>query len=348
MRTLKPGAFATFVTACMISSLISSVQAQNCQPTDERSAVTISREIAGNRDFNEYLEGPGWTFQLKRASHGWDLRLNDEDGLDLTQMTPPLRGAPNPRQIYGWHFRNGDNTGGNKGEVNAPQQLRLFGFDPALSGTGGFKASAASGVDPENQPGRGALTIRDMGLADLEPGQKARMNYIKFDVCMTWPKTGHEKRKEEEAAVALAQARKVTPELIEQMGSCGIDLATYEITAFLTPVELGGDFDGDDAFDQATPVVRKSDGKRGIAICRAGTWAHVIGMSGKMGAHLSAAYFDNIDWWSLHGRGPVGLGGGEGPPPTLAGDALFIGKEGASSALVYWDGEKFTGYWQGD
>lgn len=163
----KGGSLMRFVKLMVVSAVVvcggSSAMAQSCEPAADRSATVLSREVAGNRDFNEYLDGPGWTFQLKRAPHGWDVRLLDEDGLDLTQMTPPLRGAPNPRELYGWHFRNAANTGSNTGDVNAPQKLRLFGFDPALSGTGGYRPNGAGGVDPQNQPGRGALSRRPSG-----------------------------------------------------------------------------------------------------------------------------------------------------------------------------------------
>lgn len=322
--------------------------AQPCEPTAERSATMLSgREVAGNRDYTEVLEGPEWTFQLKRAAHGWDIRLLDESGLDLTQMTPP-RNGPNPRELYGWHFRNAANTGANTGDVNAPQRLRLFGFDPALTGTGGYRPNQAGGVDPQDQPGRGALTIEDMGLADLEPGQQARMNYLKFNVCMTWPKTDKEKQKEAAEVAAMTELRKITPELIEFMGSCGLDYELYQITPFLTPVELGGDFDGDDSHDQAVPIIRKADGKRGLFMCRALTYGKVLGMSGRMGAHLDAAYFDSIDWWSLHPKGDVGQGAGEVAPPQMLGDGITIGKEGASSALIYWTGADYSAYWQGD
>lgn len=335
-----------FAAAMFILAGLSAAYAQPCEPSDGRSAVMLSsREVAGNRDYNEVLEGPGWTFQLKRTAHGWDVRLLDENGLDLTQMTPPLRGAPNPRQIYGWHFRNADNTGPNTGDVNAPQGLRLFGFDPALTGTGGFKPSSDAGA--MDQPGRGALTIEDMGLADLEPGEQARMNYLKFNVCMTWPKTDKEKQKEAAEVAAMTELRKITPELMEMMGDCGLDYQTYQITPYLTPVELGGDFDADDAHDQAVPIIRKADDKRGLFLCRAGTWGAVVGMTGRMGAHLTPAYFDNIDWWSLH-TGPAGQGAGGTPPPALKGDAILIGKEGASSVLIYWTGETYSAYWQGD
>ena len=345
-RTISRLIFGLFAAG---AAVMSGAIAQPCEPTAERSATVLSsREVAGNRDYNEYMEGPGWTFQLKRAAHGWDVRLLDENGLDLTQMTPPLRGAPNPRELYGWHFRNADNTGPNAGDVNAPQKLRLFGFEPALTGTGGYKPSNTQGVDPENQPGRGALTVRDMGLADLEPGKQARMNYLKFDVCMTWPKTDREKQREAEETARMTELRKVTPELIEFMGSCGLDYELYQITPFLTPVDLGGDFDGDDSHDQAVPIIRKTDGKRGVFMCRALTYGKVLGMSGLMGKHLSADYFDHIDWWSLHPKGEIGQGAGEGPPPQMLGDAITIGKEESSSAIIYWTGTDYTGYWQGD
>ncbi|GJL95400.1 MAG: hypothetical protein DHS20C05_18050 [Hyphococcus sp.] len=323
-------------------------QAQNCTATEGRSAWRIEREVAGNRDFRDTILQTGWTFQLARAPHGWDVRILDEAGLDLSQMTPPLRGAPNPRQIYGWHFRNADNTGTNKGDVNALQKLRLFGFDPALTGTGGYKPSSAGGVDPQGQPGRGALTILDMGLADLEPGEKARMNYLKFNVCMSWPTTAREKQVAADEAAALEASREVLPEHLELMGSCGLDLMKYDITPYVAPVELSGDFDGDDAGDMVMPVTRKSDKKRGLAFCRAGTWTTLIGFDGKLGKHLSPGYFESVDWWAFHEKGPVGQGSGEGPPPTLVGDAIVVGKEGASSALIYWTGDGYSSYWQGD
>ena len=51
--------------------------------------------------------------------------------------------------------------------------------------------------------------------------------------------------------------------------------------------------------------------------------------------------------WTIH-PGPAGQGVAEGVPPTLKGDGITIGKDGASSALVYWDGAAWTSYWQGD
>ena len=108
--------------------------AMECPAVAGRDGASVAGEISGERDFREAM-GPGWTLALLRDAHGWNLRLLDQDGLDLTQFTPPLRFPPNPREIYGWHFRNVDNTGPNDGSVNAPQRMRPFVFasDPAAS-----------------------------------------------------------------------------------------------------------------------------------------------------------------------------------------------------------------------
>ena len=45
-------------------------------------------------------------------------------------VTPPYRGV-NQLQLYGWHFRNADNSGPNAAgpkNLNAPQELRSFRF----------------------------------------------------------------------------------------------------------------------------------------------------------------------------------------------------------------------------
>lgn len=46
-------------------------------------------------------------------------------------MTPPLRG-PNATDIQGSHFRNADNTGPNRGELNLPGKVRRFIFSPEV------------------------------------------------------------------------------------------------------------------------------------------------------------------------------------------------------------------------
>jgi hypothetical protein len=313
--------------------LASPVAAQDCAAGAGRETARIAGEVAGTQAMSVAF-GPDWRFDLKSESGGWRLSIFDAAGLDLSQMTPPLHG-PNPREIYGWHFRNAANTGPNEGDVNAPQKRRLFGFDPRLSGTGGWKP--APGDDGKaDQPGRGALTILDFGLADLNPGQLARMIYLKFDACLSWPS--------EYGATAAAT---ILPETVEQLRGCGLG-PDYDLGAYLAPSSLSGDFDGDGVLDLAAPITRLKDSKRAIAICRAGTHLDILGLAGKIGVHLVAEYFDRIDGWTLTPKGDVGVGGEGGTPPVLVGDEITIGKDDSSSAMIYWDGKGWTSYWGGD
>lgn len=324
--------------AAAIAAPLATAQAQDCAPSEGREAEHVAGEASGDHAFTRGF-GPGWRFELTPETGGWRIQVLDGAGLDLSQMTPPLHG-PNPRELHGWHFRNAANTGPNEGDVNAPQKMRLFLFDPRLSGTGGWKPAADSG-GASDQPGRGLLKIVDFGLADLEPGKQARMVHVKFDACLSWPS-------EYGASAALVgDPAIVLPETEEQMRGCGLS-AEYDLGAYLRPTSLSSDFDGDGALDIAAPVTRKSDGKRAIAICRAGTTLDVLGLSGQIGVHLVAEYFDRIDGWMLQPKAELGHGGEGTPPPVLVGDAITIGKEDSSSALIYWTGAAWSSYWQGD
>lgn len=319
--------------AALLALTATAAQAQTppCYGTEERFAFQAAGEVSAGNGWSQSF-GPGWTLALAPAQHGWRLAVFDAAGLDLSQMTPPLHG-PNPRELYGWHFRNAANDGPNEGDVNAPQHLRLFGFDPRLSGTAGWRPPAG-GEGPDDQPGRGALFIRDLGLADLAPGEQARMVWLNFSACLTWPSE-------------YGAAPPHEPETVEMIRACGLT-EEYELGLYFNPASLEGDFDGDDAHDLAVPIARKADGKRGLAICRAGTWLDLVGLSGRLGVHLTPEYFDRVDWWGLYEKSEVFVGGEGAPPPTLVGDGIVIGKEDSSSVLIYWDGAGWTSYWQGD
>jgi len=331
---------------CSLPAVQAHASEPACGRGDGLDSFTMTQEVSGQRDFFEKLDGPGWTFHLKRSEFGWEIRLVDEGGIDLSQMTAPLHGPVNPRQIYGWHFRNADNSGPNRGEVNAPQTRRVFGFDPALSGTAGYRPNETGGIDALDQPGCGVLTIQDMGLADLEPGQQARLIYLKFNLFLAWPPTERELRRNEEAALVLAQQRQVTADITENLGGCGLDLRAFAITPYLTPVQLTGDFDNDGSLDDAVPVTRRVDGKRGLAICRAGTWLHLLGLTDRIGPELVPAYFDSIDWWRINP--PSGPENGNACQLESPCQSLTIGKDDSSSVDIFWTGSGFSSQWQGD
>jgi hypothetical protein len=160
-----------------------------CAAEGWRSASFEGEAYGGNRA--EAQAGP-YVVTLTPIRYGWEIGVREANGQILPVFAPPLRPAEtNPVFVAGWHFRNPDNTGPNTGEVNAPQTIRDFTFgalaietltnpDLLTSGPG----AAPPGV-PEGS-GQGQLVIEDFGLADLSPGQQARMVYMKFSGCLEW------------------------------------------------------------------------------------------------------------------------------------------------------------------
>ncbi len=307
--------------------------AQSCEPTPERHAVRIlgtnpageltDREfpyVAGNRSFFRRLEN-GWVFALTRAENGWSIRLYENDDIDkafdLSALTPPLGGVPNPRDIFGWHFRNAANTGPNQGDVNAPQALRAFVISPTME------------AGPDN--GIGWLKILDFGLAGLESGTRARMNYLEFDACLTWPRSEAER----DRLLDLASLE-FTTEDREVFGACGLDLAAYELDARYLPRTRGGDLDGDGAGDDVAQIRRVADGKRGLALCRAGTWLHLIGFEQTLG-DMEPDYLDQIEEWQWiepEGAPPRYLTGMD--LPRGDGGLLVLERVEKEVVILYW------------
>jgi hypothetical protein len=113
------------------------------------------------------------------------------------------------------------------------------------------------------------------------------------------------------------------PEEEEIMRACGLDMA-YALDAWVTPRMPGGDFDGDGALDHAVYVRRITDGRRGAAICRAGTWLDVLGVDGPVpGSPMEENYFDMVETWRVSTMDDVPGGwDGEAPRPQTAGTAL--------------------------
>jgi hypothetical protein len=141
----KALAAGCFFMVVMAAHGIAGAQTLDCEATAGREAARLAGSVAEGQAI-ALAFGPGYALTLTPASHGWDLSVRDRDGLDLSQMTPPLHG-PDPRQIYGWHFRNADNTGPNEGSVNAPS---IFGCSSSR-----LPSQARRGSSPRarSQPG---------------------------------------------------------------------------------------------------------------------------------------------------------------------------------------------------
>ena len=109
----------------------------------------------------------------------------------------------------------------------------------------------------------------------------------------------------------------------------------YDLRYESNPFMLHGDFDGDGQTDVAAWVEGRFDPSRiGVVVVHRSGGAHFFGAGGPN--------------WELYPRGEVYQGVGEGPPPTLQGDALLFSKPEASSRLRYWDGVEYAEYHQGD
>ncbi|MBX3496729.1 MAG: hypothetical protein KF769_10840 [Parvibaculum sp.] len=289
-------------------------QALSCEANDRQDAQHFGGEVAGAHYFG-FETAQGWNFMLEPRPHGWQLRLLDAGGRDLSAATPPLRGETNPRDLYGWHFRSLDNSGPNLGDVNAPQRERNF-------------VIARSGDADE---GYGWLKILDYGLADLEPGARARMVYMRFDVCLVVPKS----QAEIDAAASAADPN-FAPEEEERMRACGLPPA-YRLEAWLLPRWLEGDFDGDDAIDFMAPVSDAGGEARALAICRAGTWLSILDeyrATDTLG--MPASYLRQVEGWRIEPFSRIPLYVDEEMRPEADGDVLVLERFEKSAYAVFW------------
>ena len=138
-----------------------------------------------------------------------------------------------------------------------------------------------------------------------------------------------------------ARAEDLAPDVSACLKKAGSGL---RISAKLKPHVLRGDFDGDGTEDYAVAVTQGGD--QGILICRsAGASTPIV-----LGAGSAFQEMRNLDFtsWSVHSRHRrIARGFEQGRPPVLRGDAILLEWESAS-AIVYWNGKRFSWYQQGD
>jgi hypothetical protein len=172
--------------------------ARTCAASPGRATAKFSGEVHEGKGFGRSF-GPDFVFSLRPIEGaGWVIEIREKGrDEDISRLTTPFRG-PNARYIEGWEFRNEGNTGPNNGSVNAPTELRRFFFSPevgrTIDGPGVHLFVEPRDVTREMEEigrveasGRGELEIVDYRLADLAPGQRARMVWMRFRVCLSWP-----------------------------------------------------------------------------------------------------------------------------------------------------------------
>ncbi len=121
----------------------------------------------------------------------------------------------------------------------------------------------------------------------------------------------------------------------------------YDFSFKLNPFYLRGDFDGDNKPDIAILVSQKTTNKIGIAICHSTSGkVFVVGAGRSLGN--GGDDFGWIDVWQVFPKGRVGRGVGEKSVPGLKGEALLVEKSESASALIYWNGNRYVWYQQGD
>ena len=167
---------------------------------EERKDGQLAVVRRGVRFDAELTEGERFTFdvsdrlyfELDPDPEGWEIavRAADRPGENLARLTPPLHG-PNPRQLWGWHFRNADNTGPNDGSVSAPETNRPFIFSEqvgrSIQGPGSDRGPTPEEIEAVERDGSGTLVIEDLKLGNLGGGQRASIRWIRFHVVLEYP-----------------------------------------------------------------------------------------------------------------------------------------------------------------
>ncbi len=122
--------------------------------------------------------------------------------------------------------------------------------------------------------------------------------------------------------------------------------ARYRYFDGLHPSHLEADFNGDKKQDVAVLIRNKSSEKIGIAILLRENRVTILGAGIPFGN--GGDNFDWMDRWSISKKGKVNVEVNGGTPPVLLGDALLVEKIDSASAIVFWDGQEYQWYQQGD
>ncbi len=181
-------------------------RSKNSDPRGLQRNVKFSGEVLKGRSFERQV-GANLFFRLVPEELGWSISVGSKAVREnfCSVVTPPYRGM-NALHIEGWHFRNSDNSRPNEPgpkNVHAPQELREFYFvlnDPDYRRA--FDAlqillwpysyskqqiDAAEGAHAKLRKGSGKLMIRDLKLNALEPGERAGIDRMAFDVELIFP-----------------------------------------------------------------------------------------------------------------------------------------------------------------
>lgn len=118
----------------------------------------------------------------------------------------------------------------------------------------------------------------------------------------------------------------------------------YDISYRVNPFYLRGDFNGDEKLDVAIMITEKDTGKHGIALFHGGEEDVIIFGAGN--SYLGKGDdFKPLTVWQVFDRKMAASWLGK---RVFYGEALYVSKPEASSALIVWNGEKYEWIWMAD
>jgi hypothetical protein len=149
------------------------------------------------------------------------------------------------------------------------------------------------------------------------------------------------------AAPDAAAQRHEIPQAVARAITNSSLAKNYDLSFRTNPFYLRGDFNGDGNTDVAFLVQHRSTGKIGIAIVHGATDKVII-----LGAGVAIGNggddFEWMDSWRVLSKNSAAREGGKTNAPDFRGDALFVEKSEAASALIYWNGKRYVWSQQGD
>ena len=123
--------------------------------------------------------------------------------------------------------------------------------------------------------------------------------------------------------------------------------SNYKTSDYINPFYIEGDFNGDGEIDIAVLIEEKKTAKRGIIICHGSTKRFFILGAGKTFGN-GGDDFRWMDIWKVYRETKVEPGVGETEIINLKGLAILVQKSESASAIIYWTGQNYEWYQQGD
>jgi hypothetical protein len=121
---------------------------------------------------------------------------------------------------------------------------------------------------------------------------------------------------------------------------------TVQITCYLTPCVLEGDFDGDGKKDRVVPVTK--DGKKGLVFLHGDGSLHLVGTDKPVQRPnyqdaVNSDYFNEIGWELKHQKDALDPNDGHGIA-SIKADFIELEGEEASPGFLYWNGKDYEIY----